>query len=120
MFWQSILTRIPVYLCEVTYAKGLGALLRRLAAWNTHWPEIKGSLVRDNKIFPDWFVTPWLFVPAAFQSIATTKIKTFKLIPGETSPMPFPKVTALESIVPGTLTDGARNARNIDPTPAIL
>jgi hypothetical protein len=89
-----------VYLCEVTYARRVGALLNRLMQWNAHWPSIQTSLVRDNKVSPDWSVTPWLFMPEAFIDGARLKIKKLTSVPGETSLMPFPRITSLESIVP--------------------
>jgi hypothetical protein len=97
-----------VYLCEVTYAKGIPALLKRLSQWNTHWSGVRNSLVRDSKIFPDWSVTPWLFMPAVFTADAEAKIRTFTPVPGEDGDMPFPKITSLESIVPW---NAARHAK---------
>jgi hypothetical protein len=89
-----------VYLCEVTYGRSVGALLKRLKQWNEHWPGIKISLVRDSKVSPDWSVTPWPFMPDAFIAEAESKIQKLTPVPGETSLMPFPRLTSLESIVP--------------------
>jgi hypothetical protein len=89
-----------VYLCEVTYAKGLGALLKRLSQWNAHWPGVKNALIRDNNVPEDWPVRPWLFIPKEFMATAETKIKKFSSVPGQGGAMPFPEITALEDIVP--------------------
>jgi hypothetical protein len=100
-----------VYLCEVTYAKGVAALLKRLSQWNTHWSGIQASLVRDCKVFPDWSVTPWLFMPDAFQVEALAKIRTFSPVRGVEGRMPVPQMSSLESIVPWNLTRHATVAR---------
>jgi hypothetical protein len=52
-----------VLLCEVTYAKGLTALLKRLRNWSSNWPELRKAIVRDCKIDPTWAVRPWIFAP---------------------------------------------------------
>jgi hypothetical protein len=99
-----------VYLCEVTYARGLAALLKRLSQWNTQWSGIKASQARDSKIIPDWSVTPRLFMPEAFLAEARGKIRKFNPVPGEEGRMPFPKMSSLESIVPWNPTRHAKAA----------
>ena len=34
-----------VFLCEVSYARGLGALLRRFSEWNREWSKLDGCAV---------------------------------------------------------------------------
>jgi hypothetical protein len=89
-----------VYLCEVTYAVGLGAILKRLVQWNNNWRGIKDSLKRDCKLPEAWNVEPWLFIPKDFIAKADKKIRTFVPEPRPANAMPFPNIIALESIVP--------------------
>ena len=90
-----------VYLCEVTYALELGALLKRLSAWNANWPGVKASLERDCRLDRrEWSVMPWVFIPERCRSTADAKLKTFIHAPAEADTMPFPKITSLECIVP--------------------
>jgi hypothetical protein len=51
------------YLCEVSYAKTLGALRKPLGSWREHWPLMRIALNRDCGVPLDWTVTPWVFVP---------------------------------------------------------
>jgi hypothetical protein len=52
-----------VYLCEVTFAKGLSRLLKRLSEWAAHWPSIPDALYRDAGISREWSIRPWVFIP---------------------------------------------------------
>jgi hypothetical protein len=54
-----------VFLCEISFAERLGALLDRLKQWSEDWPEVRAALVRDCKVPATWPVRPWLFVPEA-------------------------------------------------------
>jgi hypothetical protein len=89
-----------VHLCEVTYARGLSALVARLAAWNTNWTGVVAAVHRDGKVPPEWTVAPWIFIPEKFQSSAKAKIANFAPKPGTPGAMPIPTVTTLESLVP--------------------
>ena len=89
---------IVVYLCEVSDSKSLGALGTRLKEWNSHWSQVKAALVRDSGVHPEWHVRPWLFIPTASLKKAVNGIH--RLGPGETRPMPDPRITPLESVVP--------------------
>lgn len=87
------------YLCEVSYAKGLGALGRRLSAWAEHWRQVRAALTRDCGIGADWSVQPWVFVPSDLKhqfSKLTAKIP----IGAAPNQMPVPKVTTLEEVLP--------------------
>jgi len=85
-----------VFLCEVSYSKSLFALRNRLTAWNSHWSEIKSSLVRDCGVDETWHVTPWLFIPQESEHIAKAWYESLATNP----PMPCPKIHALESVAP--------------------
>ena len=91
------------YLCEVTYAKGLGKLLKRLAEWKAHWPAVVDAMHRDSKIPTEgddkWSVRPWLFIPESFIPEAEAKLKQLPATP-QSPEMPTPKITALETLVP--------------------
>ena len=84
-----------VFPCEVSFAEGLGALLKRLRAWQSHWPELCAAVVRDASLTAlavGWEVRPWLFIPAA----SVSKIE--KNLPKDA---PFrPRVTTLEMVQP--------------------
>jgi hypothetical protein len=51
-----------VFLCEVSFAKRLDDLIRRLTSWHQNWGALRAALRRDNHLL-DWPVRPWLFVP---------------------------------------------------------
>jgi hypothetical protein len=57
-----------IFLCEVTYAKDLAALKRRLKAWHDKWDEVGEALRRDSCVLEEWSVRPWLFVPESLCS----------------------------------------------------
>jgi hypothetical protein len=89
-----------VYLCEVTYSRTLDALIKRLASWNHSWTELRSALVRDCHILEDWPVCPWVFIPGDRRPLLGTKLSK---LPGAVTgrePMPAPKVTDLEDVVP--------------------
>jgi len=57
-----------IFLCEISFADGLGALLKRLCAWKDHWSDLCAALKRDaglTKLAVGWGVRPWLFIPEA-------------------------------------------------------
>jgi hypothetical protein len=85
-----------IYLCEVTYAKGLVKLLKRLAEWEANWPAVVDAVHRESKIPSRWSVTPWLFIPQGF----IAKAKLSLLAAAQTCQMPTPRITALETLVP--------------------
>lgn len=90
-----------VYLCEVTYAKGLGKLLKRLAEWNANWQAVVDAMHRDSKIPKDgtWSVRPWLFIPKRFVPMAKARLQSLQAGP-QSDQMPRPRITALETVVP--------------------
>lgn len=50
-----------IFLCEISYAAGLGPLLKRLREWNANWDGICKAM--HLNLLTDWPVRPWLFVP---------------------------------------------------------
>jgi hypothetical protein len=52
-----------IFLCEISYGRGLGPLKRRLNEWNVHWADLRDALFRDSHLDRAWPVRPWLFVP---------------------------------------------------------
>ena len=88
-----------IYLCEITYAKSLSDLRKRLTGWSVHWEAVKAALVRDCALPADWPVRPWVFIPESLR--ATLEAKVDKIYSGvnQTS-MPRPRVTPLEDTLP--------------------
>jgi hypothetical protein len=52
-----------IFLCEISYAKGLGALVKRLRSWDKNWEGVRKAVDRDSELRGEWQVRPWLFVP---------------------------------------------------------
>ncbi len=81
------------YLCEISYAARLPALLGRLKSWDQHWLALKEALARDCGIPADWPLQPWLFVP-------NDRVDRLLLGTRALSLMPKPRITALEEVLP--------------------
>lgn len=79
------------FLCEVSYSKGLSALLRKMREWAATWPKLVEGLRRVSDIPEDWAVRPWLFIPEERVS------KFVKYAPR--LPVP-PLITTLEMTLP--------------------
>jgi hypothetical protein len=52
-----------VFLCEISYAKGLATLINRLQQWARHWDKVCEAVRRECSVWEDWPIRPWLFVP---------------------------------------------------------
>jgi len=89
-----------VYLCEVTYSSTLHALITRLKAWDSHWPQLCEAIQRDCATDKTWKVQPWIFIPKDRQDTLTKKMSEFMAIEMSLSRMPIPKVKYLEDVVP--------------------
>jgi hypothetical protein len=87
-----------VFLCEVTYSSTLAALLGRLQAWSLNWPAVCAALVRDCKVPQDFIVQPWVFIPQSRRDLLERRLIT--LLNPTALPMPAPRVSSLESVVP--------------------
>jgi hypothetical protein len=87
-----------IFLCEISFARGLGALLKRLEGWREHWPSIPTALIRDACLPVGWPVRPWLFVPQEFIPVLTKKLEP--LVSDNGRPLPTPRITTLEMTQP--------------------
>ena len=85
-----------VLLCEVTYSKSMGAILKRLESWGNHWPALCAALARDGGFSQDWKVQPWVFIPQDYESTFLKGLKTVSHAHG----MPLPVVKHLEEVAP--------------------
>ena len=89
-----------VYLCEITYATTMYALLTRLQAWDAQWPSLCTAIVRDCCIPVWWQIQPWVFVPENRSAALSEKLSAFVKADHVAGHMPNPKVTYLESVLP--------------------
>jgi hypothetical protein len=86
-----------IYLCEISYPKGVSDLREKLRNWNEHWPEILKALARDAHL-PAWPVRPWLFVP---DERGSTLIRALdQLLHGPNPQLPVPRIKPLEETAP--------------------
>jgi hypothetical protein len=53
-----------IHLCEITHAKTLHSVPKRLQFWCNHWPEVVGALHRDSSLTGEWQVSPRVFIPS--------------------------------------------------------
>lgn len=89
-----------IYLCAITLEKKLQALIKRLRAWESHWPQLRNAVFRDFSIEPNWHVQPWVFIPEKlFKDYQRKRSKHVSADAG-TSLMPDPLVTCLEAVCP--------------------
>jgi hypothetical protein len=88
------------YLCEVTYAQSLAALVKRLGDWAANWTAVRAALVRDNHVPSGWRVRPWVFVPGARVHAASQHIARIAALHDGDEEMPMAKVTRLEDAPP--------------------
>ena len=86
-----------IYLCEISYAKSLSALLKRLDGWNANWTLLRAALVRDCAVPSQWPVQPWVFIPSGCRDVLAKGLTKFLAAGAQ---MPEPKVTNLEDVVP--------------------
>lgn len=90
-----------VFLCEVSYAKGLASLKGRLKQWAEHWDGVCEAVRRECSIPKEglcWPVRPWLFVP---QESVEKLVERVNLMTGpDGNPAFRPRITTLESIQP--------------------
>lgn len=103
-----------VYLCEVSYARSLGALLKRLSKWNALWAGVCAALARDCRVPSEWPVRPWLFIPEGCTPMAVAGIR--KLREANGSAMPIPRITTLEMVAPWIYTSWNRVGEREKPS----
>jgi hypothetical protein len=94
------LQKSEAFLCEISYAKTLGALSKRLAAWSESWPLLRTALERDCGISQAWPVRPWLFVPQELGSTLEQHLSRIGTDAAGSIQMPKPKLTWLEDVLP--------------------
>jgi len=86
-----------IFLCEISYATNLGALIKRLRAWHQNWSEIRSAIVRDSALSrssqESWKVRPWLFIPKDNKKSLEAKI-------AEVKDLLDPRITELETVQP--------------------
>jgi hypothetical protein len=84
-----------VFLCEISYAEGLTALIKRLRGWHENWDGIRLALVRDSALPQSWTwtVKPWLFVPEKEKSSLEKQL-------GPIKDELHAKITLLEDVQP--------------------
>jgi hypothetical protein len=87
-----------VFLCEISYAAELAALIKRLKSWHDNWDDIRGALERESRFPKEWLVDlqPWLFVP---QKCVPTLQKGLSKI-ANAPPNFSPRITYLEKVQP--------------------
>ena len=88
------------FLCEVSYARHLNDLTKRIKSWHESWELLLAALGRDSsmgKIGLGWPVRPWLFVP---EERVKLLLRRFDQI-AEGKPLRFaPRITPLEMVQP--------------------
>lgn len=86
-----------IFLCEISYSKGLQSLTKRLREWHADWDKLCFSLVRDSFLHADWPVRPWLFVPEEYVPVLLLRLDEIRA----GAPLRYlPRVTTLEMIQP--------------------
>lgn len=90
-----------VFLCEISFSSSLYDLGKRLIAWHSNWHALRLALARDLFVDSSWPVTPWAFVPQELAPTLGRRLApTYACEPMLAEQMPYPKVTALEEVVP--------------------
>jgi hypothetical protein len=92
---------VKIFLVEISYAKNLAGLIKRLKDWNDNWEGVCAALVRDSAfsyIFAtSWSMRPWLFVPEHL--VCFLKERLVQIANGQ--PLKFDyEITPLEKVVP--------------------
>ena len=81
-----------VYLCEISYARPLQALEKRVREWAEHWPKVVETVRRHSSVPTEWPINVSLFVPSKYVEGLKTKLPAF--------PDHVPTITALEETLP--------------------
>ena len=102
-----------VFLCEITYSKTMQALVKRLRAWESHWPQLRNAIVRDCSVPADWRIQPWVFVPKEHHEELKRRVPATMISGGGTESMPAPRVTYLESVCPWNYDSADRKADDL-------
>src|SRR5579871_1589157 len=86
-----------VFLFEISYAKQLPDLIKRLKGWHDHWELVCHALNRDSFVPAHWPVRPWLFVP---EELVSLLLKRLEQVRGAESLKYVPRITTLEMVQP--------------------
>jgi hypothetical protein len=86
-----------VFLCEISYSKGLAGLTKRLKGWHDDWEKVCLALARDSFLDKGWPVRPWIFLPEEFVPLL---LKRFAEICDGQTLIFRPRITPLEMIQP--------------------
>lgn len=87
-----------VFLCEISYAEKLGALITRLRQWAANWSGVREALIRDCRVRGNWPVRPWLFVREESVPLLVRKLNALRNADG--IPIFRPRITTLEAVQP--------------------
>ncbi len=101
-----------VFLCEISYSKGLHSLTKRLREWHEDWEKICYALVRDSFLSKEWPVRPWLFVP---EQLLPLLLQRFDEIRADRRLKFVPRITPLEMIQPWRFQSWNRIGEAIKP-----
>lgn len=88
------------FLCEVSYARDLGALMKRLGEWQANWSGVRMALRRDCRLPEHWSVRAWLFVPEECVARAVAGVRRLCDGRAPADTMPVPRITTLEMVAP--------------------
>lgn len=87
-----------VFLCEMSYEKSLGSLVKRLAQWHQNWLGVRAAVARDCHLPTDWHVRPWLFIPL---DLVETLVRNLDDAVGPDGMLTLrPRITNLELVQP--------------------
>ena len=81
-----------VYLCEISYARPLQALEKRVREWAENWPTVVETVRRHSSVPVEWPICVSLFVSSEHVQALKARLPTF--------PDHVPTVTALENTLP--------------------
>lgn len=86
-----------IFLCEISYSKGLGDLVKRLRGWHQDWGLVGEALGRDSTIPTGWLIRSWFFVP---EELVPLLLRRLDQIGGGESLKFTPRITTLEMVQP--------------------
>ena len=98
-----------VYMCEISYSKGVSALVKRLTDWDAEWEGVCNALRRDCSIPADWPIRPWVFIPGDRWPVLERKLNERGVL--------VPRATYLEEIVPWKYSSDSRTSDIINHNP---
>jgi hypothetical protein len=98
-----------IFLCEISYATNLGALINRVKAWNVNWDGVRCALARECFLAEQWPITSWLLVPLG--RVDFLKRRLAEIANGQ-RPALVPKITALKEVQPWLYSSWNRNGED--------